>query len=85
MAANPQQNPGGEYDPAGSTQMFRAFVAEEGGPASAPGPVPGVGAPVGGRAAARRAASSSGPSAGLIVGVIVAILLVAGAAWLALG
>ncbi|MFD8999252.1 hypothetical protein [Streptomyces abikoensis] len=86
MAANPQQNPGGEYDPAGSTQMFRAFVAEEGGPASAPGPVSGVGAAVGGRAAARRAASSSsGPSVGLIIGVIVAIVLVAGAVWLALG
>ncbi|GGP73124.1 hypothetical protein [Streptomyces abikoensis] len=85
MAANPQQNPGGEYDPAGSTQMFRAFVAEEGGPASAPGPVSGVGAPVGGRAARRAAAAPSGPSVGLIIGVIVAILLVAGAAWLALG
>ncbi|MFF4224650.1 hypothetical protein ACX9I7_32135 [Streptomyces sp. L500] len=81
MAANPQQNPGGDYDPAGSTQMFRAFVSEEGGPASVPGPV----APGGGRAARRAAASSSGPSAGLIIGVIVAIVLVAGAAWLALG
>ncbi|MCC3777976.1 hypothetical protein [Streptomyces sp. UNOB3_S3] len=78
--ANPQQNPGGEYDPAGSTQMFRAFVADE----SAPAPVPSAGAvPGGGRAAARRA-KSSGPGAGLIVGVIVAIVLVAGAAWLAL-
>ncbi|MDT0451989.1 hypothetical protein [Streptomyces hesseae] len=77
--ANPQQNPGGEYDPAGSTQMFRAFVAEDGAD------VAPVAAPGGGRAAARRAKSSSGPSAGLIVGVIVAIVLVAGAAWLALG
>ncbi|AZQ72629.1 hypothetical protein EKH77_16645 [Streptomyces luteoverticillatus] len=85
MAANPQQNPGGEYDPAGSTQMFRAFVADEGGPAATPGAAPVVGAPVGGRAARRAAASSSGPSAGLIIGVIVAIVLVAGAAWLALG
>lgn len=77
--ANPQQNPGGDYDPAGSTQMFRAFAADDSvdvAPVVAPG---------GGRAAARRAASSSGPSAGLIIGVIVAIVLVAGAAWLALG
>ncbi|MGW1076493.1 hypothetical protein [Streptomyces sp. NPDC002537] len=70
--ANPhQQNPEG-YDPAGSTQMFRAFVDES---------------PTGGRRAARAAApapASSGPRVGMIVGVIVAIAVIAGAAWLAL-
>ncbi|GHF27459.1 MULTISPECIES: hypothetical protein [Streptomyces] len=74
--ANPhQQNPQGEYDPAGSTQMFRAFVDESAGAPAAPA--------VGGRAAAR-AARDSGPRVGMILGVIVAIVVVAGAAWLAL-
>ncbi|MFF4156766.1 hypothetical protein [Streptomyces sp. NPDC001678] len=77
--ANPQQNPGGDYDPAGSTQMFRAFVADDSADVA-----PVVTTPGGGRAAARRA-KSSGPGVGLIVGVIVAVVLVAGAAWLALG
>lgn len=70
--ANPhQQSPDGNYDPAGSTQMFRAFVDE-----AAPG----------GRAPAAPAArGGSGPKPGLIIGVIVAIAVVAGVAWLALG
>ncbi|MET9292240.1 hypothetical protein [Streptomyces sp. NPDC003077] len=68
--ANYQQNPSdGHHDPAGSTQMFRAFV-DEGAPQT------------GGRAARRQA--SSGPKVGLIVGIVVAILIVAGAVWLAL-
>ncbi|MGW3007351.1 hypothetical protein ACWC9R_00715 [Streptomyces sp. NPDC001219] len=71
MATNPQNQAGGNYDPAGSTQMFRAFVDEGGTP----------------QAGSRRAAAPqqpAGPRVGLIVGVIVAILAVAGAAWLAL-
>ncbi|WP_171171897.1 hypothetical protein [Streptomyces sp. I05A-00742] len=71
--ANPhQQRPEGNYDPAGSTQMFRAFV-DEGAPA------PRAAAPAGhGRA-------SSGPRVGMIIGVVVAIAVVAVVAWLALG
>ncbi|MEU7182682.1 hypothetical protein ACWIG3_03260 [Streptomyces celluloflavus] len=80
MATNPQNQAEGNYDPAGSTQMFRAFV-DEGAPPQ----------PAGSRRAAApqpagsRRAASGGPSVGLIVGVIVAILVVVGAAWLALG
>lgn len=71
MATNPQNQAGGNYDPAGNTQMFRAFVDEGGTP----------------QAGSRRAAAppqSSGPRVGVIVGVLVAVLVVAGAAWLAL-
>ncbi|MFI8517338.1 hypothetical protein ACIGEZ_05855 [Streptomyces sp. NPDC085481] len=75
MAHNPQapygqggQGPEGSYDPAGSTQMFRAFV-DEGTPQRQP------------QAAAP---SSSGPRVGLIVGVVLAIVVLAGVAWLAL-
>ncbi|CAM5445479.1 MULTISPECIES: hypothetical protein [Streptomyces] len=69
--ANYQQNPAnGNQDPAGSTQMFRAFVDE--------------GAPQGGGRQAARQQQSSGPRIGVIVGVIVAIAVVVGAAWLAL-
>ncbi|WP_030615612.1 hypothetical protein [Streptomyces sclerotialus] len=72
MANNPQTPDGnGNYDPAGSTQMFRAFVDE--------------GAPQSRRAAAAAQQSSSGPRAGIIIGVVVAIVIVAAAAWLALG
>ncbi|MEU1307326.1 hypothetical protein ABZ419_00230 [Streptomyces cinnamoneus] len=73
--ANPHQSPEGPYDPAGSTQMFRAFVDE--GAAPAPG----------GRqtAAAARRSNGSGSRPGLIIGVIAAIAVVAGAVWLALG
>ncbi|POX37819.1 hypothetical protein C3486_26400 [Streptomyces sp. Ru73] len=69
MANNPQ-TPDGNYDPAGSTQMFRAFVDE--------------GAPQSRRAAAAAQQSSSGPRAGIIIGVVVAIVIIAAAAWLAL-
>ena len=67
MADN--QGPQGNYDPAGSTQMFRAFVDE---------------APQGGRQQAAAPAASSGPRVGLIIGVIVAVAVVAAVAWLAL-
>ncbi len=73
--ANPQQQgPEGQgnYDPAGSTQMFRAFVDEE--------PQRRAAAP----AAAVTQPSSSGPRVGVIVGVIVAVVVVAAVAWLAL-
>ncbi|MFF6775776.1 hypothetical protein ACFY8W_19715 [Streptomyces sp. NPDC012637] len=76
MAHNPQapygqgaQGPEGSYDPAGSTQMFRAFV-DEGTPQRQP---------------QQAVAPSSGPRVGLIVGVVVAIVVLAGVAWLALG
>ncbi|MCX5392010.1 hypothetical protein [Streptomyces sp. NBC_00094] len=75
MAHNPQapygqgQGPEGSYDPAGSTQMFRAFV-DEGTPQrqqpQAPAPV-------------------AGPRVGLIVGVVAVIAVLAAVAWLALG
>lgn len=72
MAQNPQapqgQGPEGNYDPAGSTQMFRAFVDEA--------------APQGGRR--RAAAPKSGPSTGVIIGVIAAVMVIAAVAWLAL-
>ncbi|MGW6568456.1 hypothetical protein [Streptomyces sp. NPDC054975] len=76
MAHNPQapygqgSGPEGNYDPAGSTQMFRAFVDE--------------GAPQGGGRQAQ-APQSSGPRVGLIVGVIAAIAVLGAVAWLALG
>lgn len=70
MAHNPHapQNPDGGQDPAGSTQMFRAFVDEGGGGSQRPAAVRG----------------SSGPRVGLIVGVVAVIAIVAGVAWLAL-
>ncbi|EMF52487.1 MULTISPECIES: hypothetical protein [Streptomyces] len=67
MADN--QNPQGNYDPAGSTQMFRAFVDET---------------PSGGRQAASGAAGGSGPRVGVIVGVLAAVAVVAAVVWLAL-
>ncbi|GAA3162890.1 MULTISPECIES: hypothetical protein [Streptomyces] len=70
MATNPQNQAEGNYDPAGSTQMFRAFVDEGGTP----------------QAGSRRApapAQSAGPRVGLIVGVVVAVVVVAAAVWLA--
>ncbi|MFJ8310080.1 MULTISPECIES: hypothetical protein [unclassified Streptomyces] len=72
MAHNPHapQGPEGNYDPAGSTQMFRAFV-DEGGPQ--------------GRQPATPAAAPAGPRVGLIVGVIAAIAILGAVAWLALG
>ncbi|MEV0981527.1 MULTISPECIES: hypothetical protein [unclassified Streptomyces] len=62
------QGPQGNYDPAGSTQMFRAFVEDE--------------APQGRQQQA--ATASSGPRIGLIIGVIAAVVIVAAVAWLAL-
>ncbi|MFD6228944.1 hypothetical protein ACFWFZ_19020 [Streptomyces sp. NPDC060232] len=71
------QVPEGNYDPAGSTQMFRAFV-EEAAPARQAGP---------GSRQQRRAeqegSKSSGPAAK--VGLVLALVLVIGAAaWVVL-
>ncbi|MEU7636439.1 MULTISPECIES: hypothetical protein [unclassified Streptomyces] len=77
MATNPQNQAEGNYDPAGSTQMFKAFVDEGGTPQG--------GAPQGGGRAPMPQQASGGPRVGLIVGVIVALVVIAGAAWLALG
>ncbi|MEU9167076.1 hypothetical protein AB0D34_04630 [Streptomyces sp. NPDC048420] len=67
MADN--QGPQGNYDPAGSTQMFRAFVDE---------------GPQGRQQPTAPAATSGGPRIGLIIGVVVAVAIVAAVAWLAL-
>ena len=66
MADN--QGPQGNYDPAGSTQMFRAFVDE--------GPQ--------GRRQQTAPTASGGARVGVIIGVIVAVVIVAAVAWLAL-
>ncbi|MBB5934289.1 hypothetical protein [Streptomyces zagrosensis] len=68
MANTP--GPEGNHDPAGNTQMFRAFV-DEGGPQQQRQPAAGP--------------TSSGPRLGVIIGVIVAVVVVAAVAWLALG
>lgn len=70
MAHNPHAPQGseGQQDPAGSTQMFRAFVEEEGPQ----------------RQNAPQAVQGGGPRIGLIVGVVAAVVIIAGAAWLAL-
>ncbi|MDJ1131793.1 hypothetical protein [Streptomyces iconiensis] len=71
MAHNPQspQGPEGHPDPAGSTQMFRAFV-DEGTPQQQRGPVP---------------PAPAGPRVGLIVGIVVAVVVLGAVAWLAFG
>ncbi|MGW5420142.1 hypothetical protein [Streptomyces sp. NPDC003943] len=81
MAHNPQapygqggQAPEGSYDPAGSTQMFRAFVDEGTTPQR-----------TGGTGHSAATTHSAGPRVGLIVGIVVAIAVLAGVAWLALG
>ncbi|MFW6725276.1 hypothetical protein ACHZ98_35120 [Streptomyces sp. MAR4 CNY-716] len=74
MAHNPQgQQPDPNYDPAGSTQMFRAFVDEGGGPQARRPQQPAA------------AAAGSGPRVGLIVGIVVAVAVLAGVVWLAVG
>lgn len=61
------QGPQGNHDPAGSTQMFRAFVDD------------GTTAPQ----TAPQAQTSSGPRVGLIIGIVVAVVVIAAVAWLA--
>ncbi|MFF3013063.1 hypothetical protein [Streptomyces sp. NPDC057939] len=74
MAANHDSpGPEGGYDPAGSTQMFRAFV-EEAAPARTPS-VPG----------ARRRQKAAGGGNGVKIALALALILVIGAAlWLVL-
>ncbi|MFG2936287.1 hypothetical protein [Streptomyces sp. NPDC048282] len=62
------QGPQGNHDPAGSTQMFRAFVDEA--PQTSP-------------QTTSTYSSSSGPRVGLILGVVAAVVVVAAVAWLA--
>ncbi|MFE2479581.1 hypothetical protein [Streptomyces sp. NPDC059389] len=82
MAANHNsQGPEGNYDPAGSTQMFRAFV-EEAAPA---GPGAGAGPVAPGSRRRQAAAQGSGSKAGLWLGVgVAAVVLIGLVAWLAL-
>ncbi|MEU9246803.1 hypothetical protein [Streptomyces shenzhenensis] len=63
------EGPQGNYDPAGSTQMFRAFVDE---------------APQTSQQTATTYSSSSGPRLGLILGIVAVVVVVAAVAWLAL-
>ncbi|MFJ3832570.1 hypothetical protein ACIPWI_32095 [Streptomyces sp. NPDC090046] len=68
------QVPEGNYDPAGSTQMFRAFV-EEAAPARQAGP--------GARQQRRAEQGRSGSSPAVVVGLVLALVLVIGvAAWM---
>ncbi|GGZ90831.1 hypothetical protein AB0P12_15700 [Streptomyces subrutilus] len=70
MAANHNsQGPEGNYDPAGSTQMFRAFV-DEAAPARQAGP---------GARQQRRAAQQSDSKKGLWIGVAVGVVVALGA------
>ncbi len=73
MAHNPHapQGPEGSHDPAGSTQMFRAFV-DEGEPQRRQQP-------------AAVSSSSSGPRTGLIVGIVAVVIVLGAVAWLAFG
>ncbi|CCB75677.1 MULTISPECIES: hypothetical protein [Streptomycetaceae] len=68
---NQGPNQGQAYDPAGSTQMFRAFVDEGAERAPAAG-------------AATTYGTSRGPRTGLIVGIVLAVVVVAVVAYLAL-
>ncbi|OKJ16794.1 hypothetical protein [Kitasatospora sp. CB01950] len=61
-----------DYDPAGSTQMFRAFV-DEAPAAQAPGTVTTYGS----------SSSSSSRTPMIVVGAIVALTVVVGVIWLA--
>ncbi|MFD3538087.1 hypothetical protein ACFWUQ_01110 [Streptomyces sp. NPDC058662] len=77
MAANNNsQGPEGNYDPAGSTQMFRAFV-EEAAPARQAGP--------GARQERRAGQKEGGSNQAVRVGLAVALVLCLGAAlWVVL-
>lgn len=68
-ASGNSQGPEGNYDPAGSTQMFRAFVDEA--------------APQGRQVTTP--AAQSGSRVGLILGVVAAVVILGAVAWLALG
>ncbi|WP_326689361.1 MULTISPECIES: hypothetical protein [unclassified Streptomyces] len=70
MAHNPQspQGPEGQPDPAGNTQMFRAFVDEGAPQQQTRGPA---------------VQPSAGPRVGVILAVVIAVVVLAGVAWLA--
>lgn len=71
MAHNPQapQGPEGHPDPAGSTQMFRAFVDEGAAPHQQQrGPAP---------------QAPAGPRVGMIVGIAAVVVILAAVGWLA--
>ncbi len=70
------QVPEGNYDPAGSTQMFKAFV-EEAAPARQTGP----GARQQRRAEQQAASSNSTAKIGLIIALV---LVIGAAAWVVL-
>jgi hypothetical protein len=65
---NPQQN----HDPAGSTQMFRAFV-DDGSTTAREQPT-----------GATTYGSARGPRTGLIVGVVVAVVVIAAVVYFAM-
>lgn len=73
---NPDQQHQQNIDPAGSTQMFRAFVDE--GPADR-------GQPGGQAATYGRAERESGSKAGVIAGVVIAVLVIAAVGYFLLG
>ncbi|WP_327414909.1 hypothetical protein [Streptomyces sp. NBC_01233] len=72
------QVPEGNYDPAGSTQMFRAFV-EEAAPARPAGP----GSRQQRRAAEQERSGSSGSTAKVAL-IIALVLMIGAAAWVVL-
>ncbi|OEU95991.1 hypothetical protein [Streptomyces oceani] len=63
----PQEPQGTQGDPAGSTQMFRAFVDEG----------------EGGRGPSSDRGAGSGARIGLVIGAVAVIAVFAGVAWLA--
>lgn len=63
------QNPQQSHDPAGSTQMFRAFV-DDGSTTASHQPEPSAGAPV------TYGSARNSNRGGLIVGVIVALVVI---------
>ncbi|MBT2404152.1 MULTISPECIES: hypothetical protein [unclassified Streptomyces] len=67
------QGPEGNYDPAGSTQMFRAFVEE-----AAPSGPAGPGARMQQRAAQQKSGSKAGVWLGLAAVVVIGVVI-----WLA--
>jgi hypothetical protein len=73
---NPDQQHQQNIDPAGSTQMFRAFVDEGTGDR---------GRPEGHSATSGHVQRQSGSNTGLIVGVVIAVLAIAAVGYFLLG
>ena len=74
---NPDQQQQQNIDPAGSTQMFRAFVDEGAADRGQPG--------AGQSTAHGRAERESGSKAGVIAGVVIAVLVIVAAGYFLLG